>query len=324
MAELTVEACEGSSPAQRPRARHPDRAQRAAARCGGAEGAVGRARGRRRDRAGRRGHEPTSPRASGTPRRGCRRRPTQIAGHALALEATAAQFGIDAVWCVKVETGDRRRRVARDRRRRAARRGDGRRVRGRRGRADRGRSTRSSRSRRRSCTPRPTRRRAERRRGRGRRRGRRGRGRRRGRRGRGSRPSRSRATGATACRRSSTRCRSRSSATPRSSTTTTGRASASRSSSPGPQLAGEESVDQRVLRAVAVGLPGRARRGVRAVPARRRDPRPPPSLGADVGRALRGAGDGVGPGPLPAVDRRAAARDPADRVGAVRHASTTR
>ena len=47
--------------------------------------------------------------------------------------------------------------------------------------------------------------------------------------------------------------------------------------------------DQRVLRAVAVGLPGRARRRVRAVPARRRRPRSQASLRADVGRALRGA-----------------------------------
>ena len=44
-----------------------------------------------------------------------------------------------------------------------------------------------------------------------------------------------------------------------------------------------------------------------------------PSLRADVGRALRGAGDRGRPGALPVVDRGAARRDPADRVGAVRH-----
>ena len=82
---------------------------------------------------------------------------------------------------------------------------------------------------------------------------------------------------------------------------------------------------QRVLRAVAVGLPGRARRGVRAVPARRRRPRSPRTA-----RALMWVERFAVPataarsGPLPAVDRRAAARDPADRVGALRRASTTR
>ena len=75
---------------------------------------------------------------------------------------------------------------------------------------------------------------------------------------------------------------------------------------------------QRVLRAVAVGVSGRARRRVRAVPARRRRPRSRPPLGADVGRAVRRAGDRVGPGPLPAVDRRPDQRRPAGDLGAVR------